>query len=98
METPGTKLYSKNIQLRTASVTIRSLIWNQEARLAPLIRSSPGGAVYGLLCMELDWHYPLLAHHDIWLHRKIRSLSGESGYGSTCHWLDPVVNAPERTS
>jgi len=44
MEAPGTKLYSNDIQLRTASVAIRCLIGNKEAGLTPLIRSSPGGA------------------------------------------------------
>ncbi len=41
METPGTRRYSNNIQLRTASVTILSLIWNEEARLAPNSKSAP---------------------------------------------------------
>ena len=50
MEAPGTKLHSNDIQLRTASVAIRSLIGNKDAGLAPLIRSSPGGE---------DWHDPL---------------------------------------
>lgn len=35
MDTQGTKLYCSNIQLRTASVTVRSLTWNKEARSVP---------------------------------------------------------------
>jgi hypothetical protein len=41
METPATRRYSNNIQLRTASVTILSLIWNEEAHVAPNGKSAP---------------------------------------------------------
>jgi hypothetical protein len=35
MEAPGTKLYSNDIQLRTASVAIRALTGNKEAAWRP---------------------------------------------------------------
>src|SRR6266700_3898086 len=47
METPGTKPYSNDIQLRTASAAILSLIRNKDARPARLVRSSHNGAVCG---------------------------------------------------
>jgi hypothetical protein len=34
----GHEIYSNNFRLRTASVTILSLIWNKEARLASFLR------------------------------------------------------------
>ena len=39
----------------------------------------------------------LLALRDISLGRRIRSLSEQSGHGSTCCWLDPVANDPKAT-
>src|SRR5258708_37184727 len=40
---------------------------------------------------------PDLAHRDISLRCKIRSLSGHSGCGQICCWLGPVANDPKET-
>jgi hypothetical protein len=40
---------------------------------------------------------PLVAHYEIWLHRKNRSQSGDSRHGRTCRRLDPVAFDPLQT-
>jgi hypothetical protein len=41
---------------------------------------------------------PFLAHRDISLRYEVRSLSGHSGHGRACCWLDLVANDPKATS